>query len=76
MANCNKCAYSSEYWDVRAQTNRIHCLSPHDKSMVTKEGEHDCPAFKVNEWDEKRIDIIGSNSNDGLHYKDIDNGNS
>jgi hypothetical protein len=40
--------------------------------METKEGEHDCQAFKVNEFDEDRIEIIGSNGNDGLHYKEIE----
>jgi hypothetical protein len=48
------------------------CLSPHDKSMATKEGEHDCHAFKVNEWDEERVDIVGQNGNDALHYKEIE----
>lgn len=24
------------------------------------------------DWDEKRVDIIGSNGNDGLHYADVD----
>ena len=24
-------------------------------------------------WDEKRIDIIGSNSNEGLHYEELEN---
>jgi hypothetical protein len=38
--------------------------------METKEGEHDCQAFKVNDFDEKRIDIVGSNGNIALHYKD------
>jgi hypothetical protein len=23
----------------------------------------------VGDWDEKRIDVIGSNGNDGLHYE-------
>ena len=25
---------------------------------------------KSDDWDEKRVDIIGSNGNDGLHYKE------
>jgi hypothetical protein len=44
--------------------------------MVTVEGEHDCQAFKANEWDEERMDVIGSNGNIALHYKEIENGNS
>jgi hypothetical protein len=56
MANCNKCAYSVPYWNVKLQTGGSQCISSHDISMETKEGEHDCPAFKVNEWDEKRMD--------------------
>lgn len=24
---------------------------------------------KDDEWDEKRVDVIGSNGNDGLHYE-------
>jgi hypothetical protein len=39
--------------------------------MVTVEGEHDCQAFKANEWDEKRVDVIGSNGNTGDHYKEM-----
>jgi hypothetical protein len=70
MANCNKCAYSVPYWNVKQQTGESRCVAPKDFSMETKEGEHDCQAFKVNEWDEKRIDIVGSNGNIALHYKD------
>jgi hypothetical protein len=70
MANCKRCVYSVPYWNVKLQTSDSHCVAPIDFSMATKEGEHDCHAFKVNEWDEKRIDIIGSNTNDGLHYED------
>jgi hypothetical protein len=40
--------------------------------MVTKEGEHDCPAFVANEWDEERIEIIGSNGNTGDHYEEME----
>jgi hypothetical protein len=39
--------------------------------MVTVEGEHDCQAFRANEWDEKRIDVIGQNGPNGLHYEEI-----
>ena len=28
--------------------------------------------IKEEEWDEERIDIIGKNGNDGLHYEDIE----
>jgi hypothetical protein len=70
MANCNKCAYSVPYWNIKLQTGESRCVAPIDFSMETKEGEHDCQAFKVNEWNEARIDVIGQNSNEGLHYKD------
>jgi hypothetical protein len=76
MANCRKCTHSSPYWDAKKNTSKTICLSPHDKSMVTVEGEHDCQAFKANEWDEERMDVIGSNGNIALHYKEIENGNS
>jgi hypothetical protein len=69
MANCNKCAYSVPYWNVKLQTGESRCVAPIDFSMETKEGEHDCQAFKVNDFDEKRIEVIGSNGNDGLHYE-------
>jgi hypothetical protein len=72
MANCKNCNYSSPYWDAKKNLSKTICLSPHDKSMVTVEGEHDCQAFKVNEWDEKRQDVIGQNGPTGLHYKDED----
>lgn len=26
------------------------------------------------DWDEKRVDVIGSNGNEGLHYEDNKNG--
>jgi hypothetical protein len=70
MANCNKCAYSVPYWNVKLKTGESRCISKHDFTMETKEGEHDCQAFKVNDFDEKRIDIVGSNGNIALHYKD------
>jgi hypothetical protein len=70
MANCNKCAYSVPYWNVKLKTGESRCISKHDFTMETKEGEHDCPAFKVNEWDEERINCIGQNGNSGLHYEE------
>jgi hypothetical protein len=70
MANCNKCAYSHIYWKVETDTWLTRCVAPIDFSMETKEGEHDCQAFKVNDFDEKRIDIVGTNGNIALHYKD------
>jgi hypothetical protein len=73
MANCSLCKYCHPYWEVPAQKAGSKCVAPKDFSMATKEGEHDCPAFKVNEWDEKRVDIVGSNGNIALHYKEIDN---
>jgi hypothetical protein len=45
MANCNKCAYSVPYWNVKLKTGESRCISPHDKSMVTKEGEHECDGY-------------------------------
>ena len=27
------------------------------------------PLEPAEDWDEKRIDVVGSNGNDGLHYK-------
>jgi hypothetical protein len=71
MANCSKCQHSSPYWNIQKQKSESRCLSPHDKSMVTVEGEHDCQAFRANEWDEKRIDVIGQNGPNGLHYEEI-----
>lgn len=29
------------------------------------------PLDSTEEWDEKRIDIISQNGNDGLHYEDL-----
>jgi hypothetical protein len=39
--------------------------------MATKEGEHDCQAFKANEWDEERMDVIGQNGPTGEHYEEM-----
>jgi hypothetical protein len=71
MANCSKCAYSTPYWNVRTRKSESRCIAGHDYSMATKEGEHDCQAFKVNEFDEERIDVIGQNGPNGLHYEEI-----
>jgi hypothetical protein len=70
MANCSKCAFCHFHWEVRTDTWETRCAGPVGFSMETKEGEHDCQAFKVNDFDEKRIDIVGSNGNIALHYKD------
>jgi hypothetical protein len=72
MANCSLCKYCHFNWKVQTDTWDTRCVAPIDFSMETKEGEHDCQAFKVNEFDEDRIEIIGSNGNDGLHYKEIE----
>lgn len=35
---------------------------------LTTDKSLECPE----DWDEKRIDIIGSNGNDGIHYPNMD----
>jgi hypothetical protein len=72
MANCSKCAFCHFHWKVQTDTWETRCAGPVGFTMETKEGEHDCQAFKANEWDEKRVDIVGQNGNDALHYKEIE----
>jgi hypothetical protein len=71
MANCSTCKFCTPYWNVKSRSSESRCIAGHDYSMETKEGEHDCQAFKANEWDEKRVDVIGSNGNTGDHYKEM-----
>jgi hypothetical protein len=30
------------------------------------------PVDSTSDWDEKRVDIVGSNGNDGIHYPNMD----
>lgn len=74
MANCATCKHSEPYFDPKDGIDKMICLSPQRESMATTLGEHDCSAWKykpgTDDWDEKRVDVIGSNGNLGLHYKD------
>jgi hypothetical protein len=74
MANCKSCTHSESYPDPKDGITKRICLSPHKETMATVEGEHECEWYKLDEWDEKRMDIISSNGNDGLHYEDENNG--
>lgn len=71
MANCKSCTHSIDYFDPKDRLTKLICLSPQKETMATLEGEHDCVAYRLNEWDEKRQDVVGQNGNTGDHYGEI-----
>jgi hypothetical protein len=52
------------------QEPKCTCIDSAYERQAMSEGLNNNPVFPENaEWNEKRIDIIGTNGNDGLHYK-------
>ena len=66
-----KKVYGKEETKRRMQTNTNHELE-----MIKQQQKAEAPLFKDidprsgSDWDEKRMDIIGQNGNDGEHYDD------
>ena len=66
-----KKVYEKEETKRRMQTNTNHELE-----MIKQQQKAEAPLFKDidprsgSDWDEKRMDIIGQNGNDGEHYDD------
>lgn len=64
-----KKVYGKEETKRRMQTNTNHELE-----MIKQQQKAEAPLFKDidprsgSDWDEKRMDIIGQNGNDGEHY--------
>tara|TARA_A100000164_G_scaffold73328_1_gene61620 strand:- start:83 stop:499 length:417 start_codon:yes stop_codon:yes gene_type:complete len=64
-----KKVYEKEETKRRMQTNTNHELE-----MIKQQQKAEAPLFKDidprsgSDWDEKRMDIIGQNGNDGEHY--------
>jgi hypothetical protein len=42
MANCKSCTHSVDYLDPKDGLTKLICLSVHQKTMATVEGEHEC----------------------------------
>ncbi len=53
------------------QEPKCTCLDSAYERKAMQEGLVNNPMFDENkEWNEKRIDVIGQNGNDGLHYNE------
>jgi hypothetical protein len=52
--------------------NELVDANPSSDSGHSPDRQRDTPLVETegDGWDEKRIDIIGPNGNEGLHYKD------
>jgi hypothetical protein len=45
------------------------CIDARTKALKRHKAEKlELTKIKENEWDEKRVDVIGTNGNEGLHY--------
>lgn len=56
---------------IDQQEPKCTCVDSAYERKAIAEGLNNNPAFPENiEWNEKRMDVIGSNGNDGLHYKE------
>ena len=51
---------NNDWWDCRVPKNGL--------GFIFHEVTHYEPVDILEEWDEKRMDIIGQNGNEGLHY--------
>ncbi len=55
---------------------RMQANTNHELEMIKQQQKAEAPLFKDidphsgSDWDEKRMDIIGQNGNDGEHYDD------
>lgn len=61
--NCNKCNSILEIDEIYVITKMLE--KGKDLPKVCTE----CLEEWANDWDEKRMDCIGQNGNDGLHYE-------
>ena len=60
---CEQCKCRLEP-DEEADITKLIAMSKQPPQICTE-----CLMGMVGDWDEKRIDVIGSNGNDGLHYE-------
>lgn len=59
MINCEKC-------DCKLDDDEVSDM----KRLALPQWCTECAnAWALGDWDEKRIDVIGANGNDGLHYE-------
>lgn len=56
------------------QEPKCSCLDSAYERKAMQDGLVKNPVFDENiEWNEKRVDVIGQNGNDGLHYEELKN---
>lgn len=65
--------FRSKEKPVDQQEPKCTCVDSAYERKAIVDGLVSHPVFEENiEWNEKRIDVIGSNGNDGLHYKETE----
>ena len=71
---CSAHAYDMDRMMEEKENKVMQANTHHELEMIKQQRQAEAPLFKDidphsgSEWDEKRMDIIGQNGNDGEHY--------
>ena len=80
---CSAHAYDMDRMMEKEEKNKVmEANTHHELEMIKQQQQGEAPLFKdinprsgLSDADEKRMDIIGQNGNDGEHYEELNRGN-